>query len=154
MNKDLNEPVDRHDKTSNRFKSVLTVVVLFLIAFLLGLVPMWWKSRTCASELTSSQNALLISSLQNTLANAGADARRGDYEPARQATSEFFTKLRAEVDRGSSSIFNEGQRNNLSAVFSQRYDTVTLLARSDPASIDRLTDLYQKYRQVAASWKP
>ena len=33
-------------------------------------------------------------------------------------------------------------------------ETVTLLARSDPASVDRLMDLYQKYRAVAASWKP
>ena len=112
---------------------------------------MWWKSRSCAGQLASVQQALTISSLQNNLANATLDAKRGDYEPARQAASEFFTKLRTEVDRGSDSVFNEGQRNNLAPVFSGRDDTITLLARSDPASVDRLTDIYLKYRQVAVA---
>jgi len=77
------------------------------------------------------------------------DARRGDYEPARQATSEFFTRLRTEVDRGQDSVFTEAQRSNLTPVFATRDDMITLLARNDPASVDRLTDLYNKYRQVA-----
>ena len=136
---------------SSRSKRILIYVGILAIAFLLGLVPMWWKSRSCAGQLTSVQQALTISSLQNNLANATVDARRGDYEPARQAASEFFTKLRAEVDRGSDSIFNEAQRNNLAPVFAGRDDTITLLARSDPASVDRLTDLYLKYRQVAVA---
>ena len=76
------------------------------------------------------------------------DARRGDYEPARQATSEFFTKLRTEVDRGGDTVITEAQRSNLTSVFATRDDTITLLARSDPASADRLMDLYNKYRQV------
>lgn len=136
---------------SSRNKRLLIYIAIVAIAFLLGLVPMWWKSRSCASQLTSVQQALTISSLQNNLANATLDAKRGDYEPARQAVSEFFTKLRVEVDRGSDSVFNEGQRTNLAPVFSGRDDTITLLARSDPASVDRLTDLYLKYRQVAAA---
>jgi hypothetical protein len=37
--------------------------------------------------------ALRISTLQNTLASAAIDARRGEYEPARQAASDFFTHL-------------------------------------------------------------
>jgi hypothetical protein len=134
---------------TNRTKRILIYVAILAIAFLVGLVPMWWKYRSCAGQLTSVQQALTISSLQNKLANATVDAKRGDYEPARQAASEFFTKLRTEVDRGSDSVFNAGQRNNLAPVFSGRDDTITLLARSDPASVDRLTDLYLKYRQVA-----
>ena len=136
---------------SSRSKRLLIYSAIVAIAFLLGLVPMWWKSRSYASQLTSVQHALTISSLQNNLANATLDAKRGDYEPARQAASEFFTKLRAEVDRGSDSVFNEAQRTNLAPVFSGRDDTITLLARSDPASVDRLTDLYLKYRQVAVA---
>lgn len=138
---------------SNRSKRILIYVAILAIAFLLGLLPMWWKSRSCASQLASVQQALTISSLQNNLANATVDARRGDYEPARQAVSEFFTKLRMEVDRGSDSVFNEAQRNNLTPVFAGRDDTITLLARSDPAAVDRLTDLYLKYRQVAVASK-
>ena len=136
---------------SSRSKRILIYVAILAIAFLLGLLPMWWKSRSCAGQLASVQQALTISSLQNNLANATLDAKRGDYVPARQAASEFFTKLRTEVDRGSDSVFNEGQRNNLAPVFSGRDDTITLLARSDPASVDRLTDIYLKYRQVAVA---
>ena len=138
---------------SSRYKRILLYLLIYLatlaIAFLLGLVPMWWKFRSCAGQLTSVQQELTISSLQNKLANATMDAKRGDYEPARQAMSEFFTKLRTEADRGGDSVFNEGQRNNLAAVFSGRDDTITLLARGDPSAVDRLTDLYLKYRQVA-----
>ena len=134
---------------NSRSKRMLLYLGTLAIAFLLGLVPMWWKFRSCAGQLTSVQQTLTISSLQNKLANATMDARRGDYEPARQAASDFFTKLRTEVDRGGDSVFNQGQRNNLAPVFFGRDDTITLLARSDPASADKLTDLYLKYRQVA-----
>jgi hypothetical protein len=85
--------------------------------------------------------------LQNTLANAAIDARRGDYEPARQAASEFFTNLQAEIERGRDSVFNEAQQNILRSAFDTRDDTITLLARSDPASADRLVDIDNKYRQ-------
>jgi hypothetical protein len=139
------------ETSSRKNKRILFYISALGIAFLLGLVPMWWRARSCANELNSVQGALRISSLQNMLANASMDARRGDYEPARQATSEFFTKLRTEVDRGRDSVFTEAQRNNLTPVFATRDDTITLLARSDPASSDRLTDLYNKYRQVAVA---
>jgi hypothetical protein len=93
--------------------------------------------------------------LQNSLANAAIDARRGEYEPARQAASDFFTNLGAEVvPQGRDSVFNEGQRGALRTMFDTRDDTITLLARSDPASADRLVDLYTKYRQAIANAPP
>lgn len=137
------------DSSSRPWQRALIYVFALALAFLLGLVPMWWKSRSCANELNSVQGALLISSLQNMVASAAMDARRGDYEPARQATSEFFTKLSTELDRGRDSVFSETQRTNLPPIFATRDDTITLLARSDPASVDRLMDLYHQYRQVA-----
>ena len=85
------------------------------------------------------------------LANSLIDARRGEYEPARQAASDFFTKLGTEMARGRDSVFNEAQRSVLRTMFETRDDTITLLARSDPASADRLVDLYTKYRQATAS---
>jgi len=91
---------------------------------------------------------LRISTLQNTLGNAAIDARRGEYEGARQAASDFFTNLQAEIDRGRDSVFTEMQRTNLRALFDSRDDAITLLARSDPASADRLLILYVKYRQA------
>ena len=124
---------------------------LLLVAFLAGLVPMWLTSRTHARERDAAQASLRISNLQNSLANAAIDSRRGEYEPARQAASDFFTNLQIELDRGSNSVFNEAQRNVLRALFATRDDTITLLARSDPSSADRLVDLHTKYRQAIAS---
>jgi len=111
-------------------------------------------ARTRATERDTAQAALRISALQNTLANAAIDARRGEYEPARQAASEFFTNLQAEIGRGRESVFNEAQQTILRSVFDTRDDTITLLARSDPASADRLVDIYNKYRQATGSATP
>jgi hypothetical protein len=139
---------------NQRVRRVILYAVLLLVVFLGGLVPMWLTSRTHARQRDEAQASLRISNLQNILANAAIDARRGEYEPARQAASDFFTNLQIEIDRGRDSAFNEGQRNALSSMFDTRDDTITRLARSDPASTDRLVDLYTKYRQATASVAP
>jgi hypothetical protein len=137
-----------------RVRRLLLYAAVLLAVFLLGLVPMWLTGRSRARERDSAQAALRISTLQNTLANAAFDARRGEYEPARQAASDFFTNLLTEVQRGRDSVFNETQQNNLRPIFETRDDTITLLARSDPASTERLFDLYNKYRQTVATVSP
>lgn len=133
---------------NERVKKILLYSAVVLVVFLLGLVPMWMTARARKGERDAAQASLRISTLQNTMANAAIDARRGEYEPARQAASEFFTNLQTEIDRESHSVFNELQQNSLRAVFASRDDTITLLARSDPASADRLVDVYVKYRQA------
>ena len=136
---------------SQRVRRVILYAAVLLIVVLLGLVPMWLKSRTSARERDAAQAALRVSSLQNMLANAAIDSRRGEYEPARQAASEFFTNLRTEIDRGRNSVFSETQQNVLRPIFDMRDDTITLLARSDPASADRLTAMYKTYRQAVGA---
>ena len=136
---------------NNRVRRLILYAAVLLIVFLAGLVPMWWTSRTYVRERDAAQTSLQVSRLQNSLANAAIDARRGEYEPARQAASDFFTNLGTEIARGGDSVFNEGQRNALRSMFDTRDDTITLLARSDPASVDRLVDLYTKYRQATAT---
>ena len=135
----------------NRIRRLILYAAVLLVVFLAGLVPMWLTSRTHARERDAAQASLKISSLQNSLANAAIDARRGEYEPARLAASDFFTNLGTELARGRDSVFQEAQRNALRSMFDTRDDTITLLARSDPASADRLLDLYTKYRQATAS---
>jgi hypothetical protein len=140
---------------NERVRRLIIYAVVLLGVFLLGLVPMWMTARTRAQERDTAQAALRVSTLQNTLANAAIDARQGRYEPARQAASEFFTNLRIEIERGRDSAFDEAQQNSLRSIFIDvRDDTITLLARSDPASADRLVDLYNKYRQATASAPP
>jgi flagellar biosynthesis/type III secretory pathway M-ring protein FliF/YscJ len=139
---------------NERARRVILYAAVLLVVFLLGLVPMWMTARARSRERDAAQAALRVSTLQNTLANAAIDARRGEYEPARQAASDFFTNLGAEIARGPDSVFDETQRNNLRPMFAARDDTITLLARGDPASADRLVELYNTYRQATASATP
>lgn len=133
---------------NERVRRIAIYAVILLAVFLLGLVPMWLKAREHARERDAAQTTLRVNQLQNKLATAAIDARQGRYEPARQAASEFFTEMRAEIERGRTSALNQAQQNNLRPLLDARDDAITLLARSDPASADRLVDLYNSYRQA------
>ena len=147
-----NEPTKMRDlpRPSNdfRLKRFAIYGLVLLIAFLLGFAPMWMSARSRALERDTARASLRISRLQNLIANAAIDARRGEYEPARQAASEFFTILQVELDRGAGSVFNDSQKGGLRPLFDGRDETITLLARSDPAAADRLADLQVRYRQT------
>jgi hypothetical protein len=121
---------------------------VLLVVFLLGFIPMWLKARQSSSSLVETERQLTLARMQSNLASAVIDARRGDYEPARQTASQFFTSLSAEFDKGDASSFTQAQRAGLQALFTGRDELITLLARSDPASADRLSDLYVAYRKV------
>lgn len=121
---------------------------LLLVAFLLGFVPMWLKARKYSRSLSEAERQLNLVRTQNALVSAIIDAQLGDYEPARQAASDFFTFLRAEIDRGDDTALSPEQREGVQLLFIQRDEIITLLARSDPAAIDRLSDLYGLYRKV------
>ena len=134
-------------KTASWMQRVTIYAALLLAAFLLGFIPMWWKSRECSSGLSEVEHQLSLARLQNALASAVIDARRGDYEPARQAASNFFTSLRAETDRGDASALSPAQREGVLPLFTRRDEVITLLARSDPVSAEQLSDLYELYRK-------
>ena len=135
-------------KTNPLMRRVLIYAVLVLVVFLFGFVPAWLQSRECSSSLSEAERQLGLARIENALASATIDARRGDYEPARQAASIFFTSLRAETDRGADSALSPAQREGVQPVFAGRDETITLLARGDPASADRLSDLYVAYRKI------
>ena len=145
MNEDLpSKPI----KSSSWMQRYIIYAAVLLVVFLLGLIPMWLKARTAANSLAETEHQLVLSKMQNDLASAVIDARRGDYEPARQAVSRFFTSLRAEMDKADSSNYTEAQRNSLQPLFAGRDELITLLARSDPASADRLSGLFLAYRKI------
>ncbi|HZI85929.1 MAG TPA: hypothetical protein VFD48_03785 [Pyrinomonadaceae bacterium] len=121
---------------------------VLVVIFLLGFIPMWLKARAAKNSLIETQHQLILVRMQSNLASAVIDARRGDYEPARQAASQFFTTLSAEIDKGDTSNFTQAQRQGLQPLFAGRDEIITLLARSDPASADRLSDLYVSYRRI------
>jgi hypothetical protein len=140
----MSEELQRKPITSSLRRYAIYAGVL-LVVFLLGLIPMWLKARTAANSLTETEHQLTLCKMQSDLGSAVIDARRGDYEPARQALSRFFTSLSAERD---SSNYTEAQRNGLQPLFASRDELITLLARNDPASADKLSDLFVAYRKT------
>ena len=121
---------------------VIFYTALLLVAFLLGFVPMWLKSRKCFRSLSEAERQLSLIRIHNALISAVIEVWQNNYEPARQAASDFFTFLRAEIDRGDDAALSPVQREGVQRLFSQRDEIITLLARSDPAAVDRLADLY------------
>ncbi|CAG0932548.1 hypothetical protein TFLX_02631 [Thermoflexales bacterium] len=138
-------------KATHFMRRVMIFAALLLGAFLIGFVPLWSQSRESASRLAEVEHQLSLAGLQNALASAVIDARQGEYESARQAVSDFFTVLRAETDRENDSALSPAQRAGVQPLYTQRDEIITLLARGDPASADRLSDLYAAYRKIMNS---
>ncbi|HEX6045385.1 MAG TPA: hypothetical protein VFZ22_12920 [Pyrinomonadaceae bacterium] len=145
MSEDL-EP--KPSRSSSMVQRILIYAGVLLVVFLLGLVPMWLKARAANNRFAESERHLTLARIQNDLASAVIDARRAEYEPARQATSQFFTTVQAEVAKGDASSYTRAQADQLRQLFAGRDEIITLLARSDPASADRLTDLFVGYRKI------
>jgi hypothetical protein len=125
---------------------------LALALVLLGAVPMWVAGWQNAAEREAAQHELRLSQMENRLSAAIINAQRGDYEPARQTASDFFTSLRDQIDRGAQSDLSNTQREALKPLLAQRDDIITLLARNDPAAADRLSDMYVAYRKTMNSF--
>jgi hypothetical protein len=145
MNKDAQPKLV---KANHWMQRVTISAVLLLIVFLLGFVPMWLQSRDYSSRLSTAEHQLTLARIQDSLSSTVIDARRGDYELARQSASNFFNSLRAETDRGIESTLSPTQKEGVQPLYAGRDEIITLLARGDPASADRLSDLYVSYRKI------
>ena len=140
------EPVPR--QSTPLIRRIGTYAGVLLLGLLLGFVPMWIQARASAARLAGAERRLTLVGMQGDLASAAIDARRGDYEPARQSISQFFTSLSAEIDKGDSSYFTQAQRAGAQPLLAGRDEIITLLARSDPAAADRLSELFVAYRKA------
>jgi hypothetical protein len=138
------EPV----RPTHRMRRFVIYVVLLILAFLLGFVPMWLRSRACSTSLTEAEHQLSLARMENSLGSAAMDARRGDYETARQAASDFFTFLREEFNRGVDSVLSQAEIESLQPLLTRRDEIITALARGDAGSADLLSDLYVSYREI------
>ena len=121
-------------------------VLVLCGTFLVGFVPMWLKSSRLNTELFRAERQARVQQIQITFADATLDARRGDYEPARQRMASFFTLVNAELDRGIGSALPSSAVAGLKPLLAQRDDLITLLARGDPASAERLATAYADFR--------
>ena len=119
---------------------------LILVAFLLGLLPMWWSKRSVSNELDRTKVELQRQEHLNSLSAAAVYARRGEYETARQNASKFFSDMQAESDNAESKTLTPQERAQIPQLLANRDDIITLLSRADPASAERLSNMYIEYR--------
>ncbi len=138
----------RPAKTTHRIRGFILYVARLLVAFLLGFVAMWLKSREHSSSLAEAERQTSLARMENSLASAAIYAQRGDYETARQAASDFFTALRTETTNGADSGLSQAEIAGLQSLLTRRDEIVTLLARGDTASTDLLSDLYVSCRTI------
>jgi hypothetical protein len=124
------------------------LVIVLLVGFLIGFVPMWLRARQRTSERDQALHKLQTSELRDQLSAAALDARRGQYEIAREELSGFFTSLTPVIGRKNDPDITPERVASLQRVFSERDELVTLLARNDPASADRLLDLDLAFRKA------
>jgi hypothetical protein len=135
-------------KTTSWMKRAARYAGVLLAGFLLGIIPIGLKTLEYSNSLAATKHQFALIAIPNSLASAVIDARRSDYEPARQAVSDFFTALRSQTDNTNDSAFSQAQREAVMPLLARRDELITLLARADPASADRLTDIYVSYRQI------
>ncbi|CAN5369608.1 hypothetical protein BH20ACI2_BH20ACI2_17720 [soil metagenome] len=143
--KKINEESTKTVWQNPKVRKVVIVAAVLIVVFLLGLIPMWLTARDRGARLAETQRELKLAQLQNTIASGVIDARRGEYEPARQSASDFFTTLRAEIGHENDSALTQAQRAGITPLLTQRDEIITLLARNDPASAERLSDVYVAY---------
>jgi hypothetical protein len=140
--------VEKQDGTREKYIKWGIFAIALIIAFLVGFVPMWMKANEYAAEHEVTKKSLTRSEISNLVSTAIVDARRGEYEAARQHTSDFYTRLNAEIEKGENSAYPAAQNENLRSVFTNRDAMITLLAQRDPASVERLNDIYMIYREA------
>jgi hypothetical protein len=62
-------------RTMHFIGGIVREMILLLVVFLLGFVPMWLKSREAAIRLTEAERHLNLARVQNALASAAVDTR-------------------------------------------------------------------------------
>lgn len=135
-------------QSTHWMRRISIYAILMIAAFLLGFIPMWLRSSESANSLAAAERELSLSRIQNALASAVIDARLGNYETARVAASDFFTAVLTEIDKGDNSALSPAQRAGIQPLLTQRDEIITLLARGDAASSDKLAALYEAYSKI------
>lgn len=143
-----NENSSVKEKTQSKIPSWAIWAGALLVVFLLGFVPMWLQYRGANQTTETVQKQLRKAELKNQLTTAIVEAGNGEYETARQKASDFFTSLNTEIEKGENGSLSAEQIQKLKPIFTNRDDIITLLAQRDPASVERLRDVYAIYKQA------
>ena len=144
---------ERFSSINIPWRRVALYVSLCLGFFLLGFVPMWFKANNAIEQRDAAQREVRLGQLQSTLGAAMVDVQRGEYEPARQLTSDFYTNLRSQIDAANDPS-SRPHSVKLKAIAYERDEVITLLARSDRrrrSSLCYLLVLQQNHHQWRVS---
>lgn len=139
---------DADPQAPRRKPSFLLILILVVIAFLTGFIPQWMKARDQSAARQKAEQQLTVTRIVKDLGSAAIDARRGEFEPARVSASAFFTAVNFEIDQHDKSVLTAQQRTALGPLLAPRDELITLLARSDGSSADKLVNLYVAVRKV------
>lgn len=120
-------------------------MIALVAAFLLGLIPMWILAYNRGSEKDRALQELKAVTLRDTVAAAALYGKRGEYERSRQLASQFFGDLRSKLESTQQSA---PEHAVLSKIMLERDDVITLLARNDPAGVERLFQIEYQVRQA------
>lgn len=136
-------PGARPRSSDHRIRNLAIVLGLIVLAFGIGFGWQFLEARSLEGELTTARRELALSRLEATVAAAAVQAERGDYEAARRLTSDFFTGLQEEVDRGTVGAQEVGD------LLTRRDALITSLSRAEPDSRDVLHAVFARFRVTA-----
>ena len=140
---------------SGKIVKLAVICAVVIIAFLVGFVPMMVQKWKVQDELTSTQKQLRRSEIKGLLTTAIVEAKRGEYEQARQNASSFFTRLDVEQKAEENERFLKAEEiSKLGPIFTERDAIITMLAQRDPASVERLTNIYSAFMEATVTANP
>ncbi len=115
-----------------------------VVAFLLGLVPQYARSRALQSELDAAALGNQRLQLRDLAAFAYLKAAQKNFGLAARTTTEFFN----EVQRMAAEAPNEEQKKTFDDIGSQRDNVTAKLAKGDPTVLTDLENIYEKTRSA------
>jgi hypothetical protein len=116
-------------------------VLAAVLAFAAGFLPQWQRARTLDRDLTATRHELATARLQGRLGAAVTESMRSNYERSRQLMTDFFRDAQAHL----AAVEDPRQRQELQGMLRERDELITLLARSEPESTQRLMLLYTRF---------
>lgn len=126
---------------SQTVRRYAVVAMMLLIAYFIGFTPGWLKVNRYESQMNELQRQTQIASVRLALADAALSADRGDFEEARRESVDFFTRLRAELDRDNSAL-SVDHRRILKDILGQRDELIGQLARREVSGAMVLSNWY------------
>ena len=148
---DQSTPIPARARRAPTLPEIVRRVILVIalgLAFLAGFLPTWSLAGRHAAERDSARRALRLVQLEALVAAGTVDARRGQYDWARQSIHHWFIALRYELEQGSNSCLSTAQRIALGPLLNRQEELMRALGRGEPSSVGSITAVYLTCRDT------